>query len=567
MTKKLLILALLSLLASCMDSAGRKGRPLIKDFSIEKDEENTCYLVYTDWLNGTLTNYSHACQTSCPTGTKIATTTEKEEIISAQASSTDKDSARTVLETVKALCIAENVTRPTDQIIIKSDFCSCLNGKADIINACDSFCAQQTSTAQATLYVNTTMGPEIANHPKLGNLYKWCTVEIGTAPDCVLELVSNGDTQTPAIKVTEGSNSFTVNINNVLQDRPYVATILDRNSGARSKSFQIYRRTTDTSTDVTGPLKLQSASLYSCIKKSGSSQGSNTYTDQAIRVHYYFAADKQPNALASADSFLICHDTQQYGETDSPLYPRLELIPDTFLVWNETDIRFSDLDGTGQADIYDLIEKRLQNEFNVNTKATYPNGIKIFGAFTWPNGPTTASSTGSSAPRIGYFMQPWIDKTTQRAFCPTQQHYENGPDPIFKVLKNIIGVPTEAVYLAERQALTLKTTDSSGNVTTSTAPQDVLIIREAQLKKVWFYRENGKDYPGTELKATQKTIMFYWPIKEGADPLTPQPGQVIYSVKAPSDIGVNQTQSTSGSLSTTYTPSDKRFGCIPASGN
>ncbi len=577
MSRTLIILATLFLFASCMDSAGRKGRPLVKDFSVQTDE-SSCYLVYTDWINGTLLNYTHACQTACPSGTRIATSAEQTSVITAQTSAADKDNARTVLNAVKELCVTETVARPTNQILINTDFCACLNGKPDIINNCDAYCAKQTSTSQSTLYVNTTMGSEVANHPKLGNLYNWCKVELNAsdgAPGCMLELYSSAGTQNLNVSLTEGSNSFSVNINNLTKDVTYVATLVEQNSKARSKSFNLYRTTTATDTDTNVPLKLRAASLYTCIKKSGSSNTSGTInnTDQAIRVHYYFADNKAPSSLPAGDPFLICHDSQQYGANDSPLYPRLELIPNSFTVWSEADMRFSDLDQNGVMDINDLIKSRLANEYGVDVTTAYPKGLNIFGEFRWPNGPSITSGTSSTnttnttAARIGYFMQPWIDKTTQRAFCPKEQHYINGPDPIFKVLKNVIGVPTEAVYLAERQALQLMTTSASGTVTYEAAPQDVLIIRETLLKSIWFYRENGKNIPADELTANQKTIMFYWPVKPGTDPLTGQSDQVIYTIKAPTDIGTQQSSNTSGTLSTVFNPPDKRFGCIPSSGN
>jgi len=579
MKRWILLLATFSLFTSCMDSAGRKGRPLIKDFSVQQGG-NSCYLVYTEWVNGTLLNYEHACQTSCPTGTKIADSTERNDVITKQTTLQDKDTARLVLEQVTELCVAEITARPTDQIIVTNDYCSCLNQKPDILNKCDTFCANRPATTQAILYVNTTMGPEVATHPKLGNLYNWCKVELSstdTAPSCMLELTSTAGTQYLNVNLTSGGNSFDVNINNLTKEITYRAALVEQNSKARSTSFQIFRTTVDTTTPITAPLKTRSASLYSCLKKSGysSSNGTQNNTEQAIRVHYYFADNKSPNPLPPGDPFLICHDEQLYGASDGPLYPRLELIPNAFTVWNETDMRFSDLDPqNGVMDINDLIKTRLVSEYGVDVATTYPKGINIFGEFKWPNGPaivsgssTTDTSNTTTAARIGYFMQPWVDKTSQRAFCPTEEQYINGPDPIFKVLKNIIGVPTEAVYLAERQPIKLKKTSSTGVVTYEMAPQDVLIIRESLLKSVWFYRENGKNIPADNLSANQKTIMFFWPIKLGTDPLTEQSDQVIYTVKAPTDIGTQQTTNTSGgTLSTVFNPPDKRFGCIPSAG-
>jgi hypothetical protein len=152
-------------------------------------------------------------------------------------------------------------------------------------------------------------------------------------------------------------------------------------------------------------------------------------------------------------------------------------------------------------------------------------------------------------------MQPWINGTTGRAFCPTQENY-NGTDPTFKIMKDVVGVDTEGLYLAEKEPEVLTTDDG----TSTPAPQDVLIIREGLLKQIWFYYENNTHFVPDAITATQKTIYFYWP----ADPINPlirKSTQKIYTVRAPDEIGKNGSQT---GLTSTIRPSDRRFGCVPA---
>ena len=53
------------------------------------------------------------------------------------------------------------VTRPDRQVFVQRDYCACQNGKAVILNDCDSYCASAASTSQPTLYVRIELGAEI----------------------------------------------------------------------------------------------------------------------------------------------------------------------------------------------------------------------------------------------------------------------------------------------------------------------------------------------------------------------------------------------------------------------
>jgi hypothetical protein len=148
-------------------------------------------------------------------------------------------------------------------------------------------------------------------------------------------------------------------------------------------------------------------------------------------------------------------------------------------------------------------------------------------------------------------MQPWIDSSTGRTFCPHRDDYQNG-DPLLSLLYEIVGVDTEAIYMAEREPQSLLNIEGKY----VGAPSDVQLIREGLLKKIWFYFQNGTPVKPDHLTATQRTLMYYWP-SDINYPFTKKANQSIYIVRSPSSIGKDM------SLSTGLSPADKRFGCIP----
>ena len=160
-----------------------------------------------------------------------------------------------------------------------------------------------------------------------------------------------------------------------------------------------------------------------------------------------------------------------------------------------------DTDGNTKSDINDDLQKRILDEYNVT------RNVNMFMLFRWPNVVAFGSgpSSNGSAQSIGYIMQPWTSAITGRAFCPTQEHY-NGTDPLFRVMKEAIGVDTEGLYIGEREPLVMV---NDGKL--EQAKQDIIFIRENLLHKIWFYYENGQHFIPNEITAGQKSIMFYWP--------------------------------------------------------
>ena len=134
------------------------------------------------------------------------------------------------------------------------------------------------------------------------------------------------------------------------------------------------------------------------------------------------------------------------------------------------------------------------------------------------------------APKLGMVMQPWIDSSTGRTFCPTRDDYY-GNIPIFKLLKDLVGVDTEAIYMSEREPQVLLTDEGQYIA----APSDVQLIREGLLKKVWFYFENGVPVRPTEEMAKMRTIMYYHP-STLTTPTLRSANQSIYIVRSPKTL-------------------------------
>lgn len=530
-----LLLVLGSFLSSCISEGGRAGRPIIQDFAQGAGPVSGCGDLFYNGIDGT-------CTSECPDDTEVASEEALEEIL-ADASET----LRQIVDDSRGVCVEKliEIRRPDEEVFVRKDYCSCLNRKPDILNNCDSFCSNRNSTAP-TLFGSVTLGPEIALNSELGNLANWCGKEIGdglTGVTCFLEAFDGFSTTRITMEIPANSNTFTANMQALSLNTTYVMRIVEQSSGARSKPFQVIRKTAPVAdTGPQGPLKIMAVSQYTCVKRSATVIDPDFFFENAIRQHFYFPSNNSPPAMPPGNPLVLCHDPNT-GINDNPLKPRLELIPQNFAVWDLADLRFIDVDPQdGTPDINTQIRNRLNLEFGVNAN------INLFGLLTWPNAPN------SGAQNLGIFMQPFVNPQTGRAFCPGLTEY-NGEDPIFKILKDLVGVPTEGVYLAEKEQEALF--DAEGNLLE--IPQDIILIRENLLKQIWFYTENELIYEPDEITANTKTIHFYYP-PDTEDPYTGKSTQKIYTVRSPSNLG---TEGNIG-LPTSIPAPDKRFGCIPA---
>lgn len=542
------IVLCLALLSSCVGDSGRKGRPIIKDFSLGGTESAFCTQSYRV--------QDATCLSSCPADiTHAASDAEKAATladVASDSSLSDEDKAFVTsnIDSATSTCLeGSGIVRPDDAIFIKKDFCSCVNGKRDIVNNCDTFCAGK-SDASATLYGTVTVGPDVELNQQLGNLSNWCTIEINeeTGPSCVLEVFDGTSTEQLAINIPAGSNTFSVNISSLSLNKTYVSQIVEVGSGSQASSdnFQIYRIPQDDgSTTVNTPLKILPSSMYTCLFRDGT-QGNNNSFLNAARVHYFFASNATPPPMPANNTFDICHDVNTYGVIDSPLYPRLEVIPQHMALWDYSDIRFADADSDGNPDINKIIQDRLESEYG-ETRT-----IGLFGLLPWQNYPLAQIN-----PNLGFIMQAFIDPLSGKGFCPGQEEYNGSRgDNLFRVLKEIVGVDTEGLFMSEREPIVIP----NGDGTFDMAPNDFMMVREGLLKKIWFYFENGQHFVPDEITSSSKTIHFYWP-PDTLNPYVKKSSQKTYTIRAPEDLG--QGGATSG-LNTSIRPPDKRFACIPS---
>lgn len=548
-----LITSSLFLLGCVSDPGVAKKRGLVKDFSIVRTTVGCGdkFLILPE---------ADSCTTACDTKTHLANATE---IATAKTEAANDESLLAKINgSPKGLCVPDvvKISRPTNQIDIKSDFCSCIDGKSDIISDCAATCSTKPSTTVPMLYLNTTVGPEIALNTKLGNLENWCKVQLEddtAAPACFLSAYDGSTT----LKIPIGpqdiiNNSLSVDIKALALDRTYIVKILEANTGtnAQSKEFQLRRKTQppDDQGQI-GALKVTPINQYTCMTYGGKIENTTgqIIRDSYARVFYYFAANETPPPIPPAggtnQSQVVCHDEQLHPGNDNAEYPRLEMIPQALAMWDKSDPRFINSDGT-TISINKIIKSRLLIEHGIVATT-----IDLFKLINYPNRPTTATTSPGTGIPLGYMMVPFVDKSG-KAFCPTQTDY-NGTDPLFNLLKEYMG-DTEGLFLAEKEAETIQ--DGTAYKTV----YGTMFITETILKTYGFYIENGLKIKANQSSMNTKTIYYYWPIDKtvGADPLT-QGNRKLFTVRLPSMLNGNVPTG----QSTTSNSSDKRIGCIPKS--
>src|SRR5690606_28797115 len=382
----LMLVALTSTLSACMSDAGRKGRPLIKDFSLGGSAEAETSLCST-FFNPA----DGVCRTlGCPSNTHVADSDERAELkaqyqqekINANPADTETieqiDFILANFDINNSICAPGiGIKRPTEQVFVKNDYCSCINGVSDILNNCGAFCATKPNTNnQPVLFGSVTLGPDILLNSDLGNLENWCnniiTGSTDAAPRCALRVFDGTNTQDLDISIPAESNTFSVNIGSLDREKTYVARIVEVQSGseASSDAFQIYRiPPPDTNQNPVGPLKIMPVSQYTCVQWIGS-VGANVTYNAMVKMYFYYPSNQDPMTVVNPNTGnnalnIYCHDLQLYGVNDNPLYPRLERIPQHFSLWDFSDTRMADLNNNSNADINETIVTRLQTEFGV----------------------------------------------------------------------------------------------------------------------------------------------------------------------------------------------------------
>ena len=546
-TFNFVIVTSLLLVSACVTDPGvSKKRGLVKNFSIVKPTIG-CEAQFL------ILSHPDTCTTGCGTGLHLANATEL-----ADARKTTDAGLLTKIDASAGLCVDDVIisVRPTNQIDIKTNFCSCIDGKSDLISDCAATCATKPNNHSPILYLDTIMGTDIALNTKLGNLYNWCTVQLDgdtTTPQCFLSVTDNSTTiNNIPVEIQAGSNSLTANIQQLALDKTYIVKIIEGKSGsnAQSKEFQIRRKTQiPDDTTLLGALKVSPISQYTCM---GFGQNQNATTGQITRnnfarTFYYFAANEIPPPMppvgGTNQSLVVCHDEQLHPGNDNFEYPRLELIPQLFAMWDKSDPRFVNADSTGLV-INKTLTTRLFNEYNITAT------IDIFKLISYPNRPSTSTL---NVP-MGMMMVPFTDKSGV-TFCPTQTNFNSGTDPLFSLLKEYID-DTEGLFLGEKEAETIQ--DGSNYKTV----YGTMFVTESILKTYAFYIENGIKIKATQSTMNTKTIYYYWPTSTTMDPLIAG-NRKLFTVRAPNTLFGNIP----AGLPTTSIATDKRIGCIPKSSN
>ena len=468
--------------------------------------------------------------------------------------------------------------RPDGAVIIESEACGCKDGVPITLGNCVAFCAGRPSNSTATLYLSTTVTDEI-ELTNLQNLLGWCTTELidpntgstvagQTNPSCILEAKSESGAVSTLNFTPTTSGDFSVDVSSLAEDVTYRLTIRETTSGASSNTKQIRIFSEPIDEGVSGPLRLTPVTQYTCMNIVTSQDNVGLYYEDASRIYFYFIPETRPDPLPEDIANLYCHDIFTYGTTDRG-NERLEETPGSFTLWSKWDPRFYNLNGIGSDyDINDILQQRVIDQ-GFNLSAT-PN---IFYPFEWfgepevsvdSSGTSTANSTstdgGGSAKSetLGFYMTPWVDQTTFKAYCPKTEHY-NSDNQLFRAMREVVGVETEGLYVAKKEGVNNST---------------FILIRETLLSQIWFYVENGQNIEPNNDTITGKKIQFYWPA-DTSTPFIKKSHQSTYTVYSATELqelssgGVSSTSQANNGASgsaggaSSYPPHDKRIGCVP----
>ena len=461
-------------------------------------------------------------------------------------------------------CTSQPVARPDQAIKFKSDFCGCKDGKALTFGNCSSYCSSKNTNGAGIFYANFNVTEAISLNSSLLNVKGWCNTPLEdeeTNPKCVLK-AKDEDNNEITLDVELGTNSISANIDRLSEDKTYVLTLIETSSGSKSDSIQIIKYSADIPMATLGPLKNAPITQYTCIQRPPSvdEETGDTYFDVAFRVHFYFLPRIPPQPIQPG-SAMICHDYMNplYGAIDDILFPRLEEIPGIFNLWDNTDPRFYDNDGNGNDDVNDLILQKAKYFGASNIPASTKFFVKFSGMATTEES-TEAGSNTSVAQSMGFYMFPWIDQSTFRSYCLNSTHY-NSSNALFKAMRDIVGVDMEGLYVGAKAPETVFDRDN----TAVSAPDDFILIRETDLKSVWFYMKNGVPTVPTDAVVSSVPVFFYYPLNK-ASPFVKSSTQRIYQVKGANELATQKVETggaNSSGISSNYPPHDRKIGCIP----
>jgi hypothetical protein len=427
--------------------------------------------------------------------------------------------------------------RPTNKMHA-GNFCSCLNGKSDLISDCNDFCSHAPVSSVPTLYLDMTLDPEIILHPKLGNLYNWCNVQLendSTAPQCALQATDGVTTLNIPVDVNKNSNSLRANISQLSLDRTYIFKLIEIKTGSNAQSTEAQlRRMHPRNEEEARAIKIVPLNQYTCLNFGMVVNGNGGVERTSYaRKYYFYAANDLPAPMppTSGPAPVVCFDEQLHPGDDSQLYPRLETVPYVTALFDNRDPFFLS-DGTNLK-INKILERRLLNEYDVSAN------INLFEMIRFPKKPNAQASS------VGFIMVPFESNGT--SFCPQFSKFK-GENPLLTLLGDYMD-DTEGLYIAEKEGEVLKAGPNSKTVFAT------IFLRETLLKKYGFTIENGVKVRVSDLH--NKPVFIYWPISDSMDPLI-QGSRKLFTIKRPDEL-----QEENPSFNTfAYNTSDKKIGCV-----
>ena len=474
---------------------------------------------------------------------------------------TDYSATATTTDTEETEDDTETIYRPSGAIqILASSACICSEGSPISIGSqCDSVCASRQSASDETrmLYFEVSLN-SLITEDYIGDMQGFCSAleedDTDVTPNCYLEVKDpDGNVvASPSLAPSAGQVRFSQEVDGVLDDGvTYRVAIVEAVSEARSTTVQV-RVTPDLIEDtIGGVLALEPINEYMCLLKATESDTFNVTS--ATTFHFYFNSETRPDPLLeSSMSAVYCHDIDKYGTTpiSSPLLSEQVGI---FTLWDSSDPRFYAYDdGDDALQIHKLIEQ------NMTLYGAAPDSTPTyFYKLNWPSafddGDVGTGTDDSSSINlevvnsdIGYYMTPFINSTTKRAYCPTAEHFYSD-NIIFKSMREFIGEDqdTEALYVAKQE-----------NVC------DFILVKESLLKQIWFYEEGGQNIKPTDSTVSGNKIQFYWPA-DTASPYIKKSHQKVYTVKRATEVACGDATLDDASSSSTLPTHDRRIGCIP----
>lgn len=459
-------------------------------------------------------------------------------------------------------------SRPSGAIILQSDHCVCQQQKSIGLGNCSAFCQSKTTNLEnKMLYFNVKLTVAITEE-NLKDVAGFCSTQDGEEANvgCVLQAKDeDGNLSFLNFSTQSGQTSFSVDVGSLSTDETYRISILENASGASSTAIQVRLIDTDDNNDIAGPLALMPVSEYSCIYRGPPNYDSITgaqIIEDATRYHFYFIPETRPEPLkATTLPSLYCHDIEQ-SPTVPLNSPLLEESTGVFTIWNKADPRFYDLNNSGSLRINEIIQKNVELQ-----GASLTSTPDFFFTLDFPSGmddgdsniqdQTSGDSNSTNANQIrntlGYIMVPFIDDRTYKSYCPTREHYYS-TNPIFRAMRDVVGVNTEALYVAKQE-----------NVC------DNILVREGLISKIWFYEENGQRLQPTSSTISGKKVQFYWPA-DTSSPYIKKSHQRTYSILSIDELNasscsgsseINSEAQNGSGVRTNLPAHDKRIGCIP----